>query len=257
MNRCRIAVRLCALLAGALPAAHADEPVPSVQVKGIADPEMRSYRSIVAGLDAFDAHRALAPHAALRFRMRHADGAPANAGDGLRLRLASDDGAFQENVPVGADGLLTVARNQAAYDADATFILNQKNGRYTGHPEVRTAGLPDNVRRLGDLRLECRVTIAIVKDQMPFLAKAAINTLMLTSDWCAKNNFNYGVMAARKDARAVLRAGERSRTLETHGWNVMAPIGDTGWPDDGLVQFDDGASEDLTRTADGTPRTAP
>ena len=257
MNRCRIAVMLCALLAGALPAAHADEPVASVQVKGIADPEMRSYRSIVAGLDAFDAHRALAPHAALRFRMRHADGAPATAGDGLRLRLASDDGAFQENVPVDADGLLTVARNQAAYDADATFILNQKNGLYTGHPEVRTAGLPDNVRRLGDLRLECRVTIAIVKDQMPFLAKAAINTLMMTSDWCAKNDFNYGVMAARKDVRAVLRAGERSRTLETHGWNVMAPIGDTGWPDDALVQFDDGASEDLTRTADGTPRTAP
>jgi hypothetical protein len=253
MSRRHIALPVCALLACVLPAAHADEPVPSVQVKGIADPEMRSYRSIVAGLDAFDAHRALAPHATLRFRMRHAEGAPANAGDGLRLRLASDDGAFQENVPVDADGLLTVARSQAAYDADATFILNQKNGLYTGHPEVRTAGLPDHVRRMGDLRLECRVTIAIAKDQMPFLAKAAINTLMLTSDWCAKNDFNYGVMAARKDARAVLRDGERSRTLETHGWNVMVPIGDTGWPDDALVQFD----EDLTRTADGTPRTAP
>jgi hypothetical protein len=101
------------------------------------------------------------------------------------------------------------------------------------------------------------VTIAIVKDQMPFLAKAAVNTLMMTSDWCARNDFNYGVTAARKDARAVLRAGERSRTLETQGWNVMAPIGDPGWPDDALVQFDDGASEGLTRTADGTPRTAP
>jgi hypothetical protein len=96
---------------------------------------------------------------------------------------------------------------------------------------------------------------------MPFLAKAAINTLMLTSDWCAKKDFNYGTLAARRDARAVLRAGERSRTLETHGWNVMVPIGDTGWPDDALVQFDAGADEDApespTRTADGTPRTAP
>jgi hypothetical protein len=248
---------LCALLACALPAARADEPVPSVHVAGIADPEMRSYRSVAAGLDAFDASRALAPHATLRFRMRHADGAPANAGDGLQLRLASDDGGFQENVPIDGAGLLTVGRNRAAYDADATFILNRKNGLYTGHPEVRTAGLPDNVRRLGDLRLECRVTIAIVKDQMPFLAKAAINTLMMTSDWCAKKDFNYGVMAARKDVRAVLHDGARSRALETHGWNAMVPIGDTTWPDDALLQFDEDAPEDVTRTADGTPRTAP
>ena len=121
----------------------------------------------------------------------------------------------------------------------------------------RTAGLPDNVRRLGDLRLECRVTIAIVKDQMPFLAKAALNTLMLTSDWCAKKDFNYGTLAPRPGVRAVLRDGERSRTLETHGWNMMVPIGDTGWPDDALVQFDEDASGAVTRTADGTPRTAP
>jgi hypothetical protein len=253
----RTTVLLCALLACLLPAAHADEPVPSVHVSGIADPEMRSYRDIAAGLDAFDANRALAPNATLRFRMRHADGRPATAGDGLQLRLASDDGAFQDTVPVDAAGLLTVRRSQAAYDADATFILNQKNGLYTGHPEVRTAGLPDNVRRLGDLRLECRVGIAIAKEQMPFMAKAAVNTLLMTTDWCGKNNFSYGFMATKADVRAVLRDGERSRTLETHGWNVVAPIGDPAWPDDALLQIDAGAPENVTRTADGTPRTAP
>lgn len=257
MRIVRTTVVLGALLACALPAAHADEPVPSVHVAGIADPEMRSYRSVAAGLDAFDAHRELAPHATLRFRMRHADGAPAHADDGLQLRLASDDGSFQENVPIDAAGLLTLARDQAAYDADATFILNRKNGKYTGHPEVRTAGLPDGVRRLGDLRLECRVTIAIVKHDMPFLAKAALDTLMMTSDWCAKNDFNFGVPAARRSARAILRDGARSRTLDTRGWNVMVPIGDPAWPDDALVQFDDGAPGAATRTADGTPRTAP
>jgi hypothetical protein len=227
---------LCALLAGTAPAVRADEPVPSVHVAGIADPEMRSYRNVAAGLDAFDANRALAPNATLRFRMRHADGAPANTGDGLQLRLSSDDGNFQETVPIDDAGLLTVARNQAAWDADATFILNQKNGLYTGHPEVRTAGLPDNVRRLGDLRLECRVTIAIVKEQMPFLAKAAVNTLMMTTDWCTKKDFHYGVMGARPGARAVLRDGDRTRALQTQRWNVLVPIGDPAWPDDALVE---------------------
>ena len=259
MNPIRPALTLCALLlACALPAAHADdEPVQSVHVTGITDPEMRSYRSVAAGLDAFDAHRALAPNATLRFRMRHKNGPPVTAAGGLQLRLASDDGSFQETVPIDATGLLTVGRNQAAYDAHATFILNQKNGRYTGHPEVRTAGLPDNVRRLGDLRLECRVTIAIFKEQVPFLAKATLNTLMMTSDWCAKKEFNYATLAPRPGLKGTLRDGERSRILASHGWDLMVPIGDAGWPDDALVQFDEDAPGDLTRTADETPRTAP
>ena len=231
---------LCALSGSALPAARAEEPVPSVTVKGVADPEMRTYRNVAAGLDAFDAHRGLAPNALLRFRMRRADGAPAGADDALSLRLASDDGGFQEDVPVDAAGLLTVPRSQAAWDANATFILNRRSGQYTGRPEVRTAGLPDNVRRLGDLRLECRVTIAIVKEQMPFLAKAAINTLMLTSDWCAKKDFNFGVPAPRYGAHAVLRDGERTRALPARGWNVDVPVGDGSWPDDALVRFDEG-----------------
>ena len=231
---------LCALSGGALPPAGAEEPVPSVTVKGIADPEMRTYRNVAAGLDAFDAHRGLAPNALLRFRMRRADGSPPGADDALRLRLASDDGAFQEEVPVDAAGLLTVPRSQAAWDADATFVLNRRSGQYTGRPEVRTAGLPDNVRRLGDLRLECRVTIAIVKEQMPFLAKAAINSLMLTSDWCAKTDFNFGVPAPRYGVHAVLRDGERTRALPARGWTVDVPIGDSAWPDDALVQFDEG-----------------
>lgn len=223
-------------------AARADEPVPTVQVSGIADPEMRSYRNVAAGLDAFDAHRGLAPNAVLQFRMRHADGSPVGPGDALGLRLASDDGSFREDVAVDAAGLLTVKRSQSAWDADATFILNRKNGQYAGHPEVRTAGLPDNVRRLGDVRLECRVTIAIVKEQMPFLAKAAINTLMLTSDWCAKKDFSFSVMATGSGARAVLRDGERTRALTTRGWNVDVPIGDASWSDDALVQFEGGSA---------------
>jgi len=231
---------VCALSASVLPPARAEATVPSVTVKGVPDPEMRTYRNVAAGLDAFDAHRGLAPDAVLRFRMRRADGSPAGADDALRLRLASDDGAFQADVPVDAAGLLTVPRSQAAWDADATFILNRRSGQYTGHPDVRTAGLPDDVRRLGDLRLECRVTIAIVKEQMPFLAKAAINTLMLTSDWCAKQDFNMGVPAPRYGAHAVLRDGERTRALPARGWTVDVPIGDTSWPDDALVQFDAG-----------------
>lgn len=206
---------------------------PSVEVNSIRNPEMRSYRSVWAGFKAFDEYRALAPGAPLRFRLLRPDGRPAGAADGLSLRLASDDGSAP--VAIGADGMLDIARSQAAYDADAVFILNQKSGRFSARPEIRTPGLPDNVRRLGDLRLECRVAVAIAKEQIPFLARAAINTLMLGSDWCGKKDMNAAFTADRALDGASIGYGGRSAELILHGESFMAPIGSPAWPDDALI----------------------
>jgi hypothetical protein len=226
----RAALLLCLALAGG---AHAADAPPSVNVNSIRNAEMRSYRSIWAGLDAFDEHRALAPAAPLRFRLLRPDGEPASAADGLALRLASDDGSVP--VPIGADGVLEIARSQAAYDADATFILNRKSGQFSARADIRTPGLPENVRRLGDLRLECRVTVAIAKDQINFLARAAINTLMLGSDWCGKKDMHVAFPAERELEGATISHGGRSLALELHGKAYMAPIGSPAWPDDALI----------------------
>lgn len=211
----------------------AAEETPSVSVTGIRNPEMRSYRSVWAGLDAFDEYRALAPAAPLRFRILRADGSPAGSADGLALRLASDEGSVP--VPIGTDGLLTIERKRAAYDADATFILNQKDGVFSARPEIRTPGLPDNVRRLGDLRLECRVMVAIARERMSFVARAALNTLMLGSDWCGKKDMNLAFPAPPGLEAARLSHGGRAVALTLHDRDFMAPIGDRSWPDDALI----------------------
>jgi hypothetical protein len=229
---------LAALAAAGLPGAAAAaaaplEDTPSVNVNAIRNPEMRSYRSVWAGLDTFDAYRALAPAAPLRFRILRADGSPARSADGLALRLASDDASVP--VPVGADGLLSIERNRAAYDADATFILNQKDGTFSARPEIRTPGLPADVRRLGDLRLECRVMVAIAKERMSFVAKAALNTLMLGSDWCGKKDMNLAFPAPPGLESARLSHGGRTTELTLHDEDFMAPIGDRSWPDDALI----------------------
>jgi len=228
---------LAALAGAALPGAAraADAHAATVNVNGIRDPEMRSYRSIWAGFDAFDAHHALAPQAALRFRLIRPDGKPAGAEDGLALRLASDD--ISVPVPIGADGMLDIARSRAAYDADASFILNQKSGLFSARPEIRTPGLPANVRRLGDLRLECRVSVAIVKEQMSFVTRAAINTLMLGSDWCGKKDMQAAYPAERELGGATIRHGGRSAELDLDGRTYMAPLGRQDWPDDALIEL--------------------
>ena len=231
------ALLLLAVLAGAgafgPAAAAAAEDTPSVSVNGIRNPEMRSYRSVWAGLDAFDEHRALAPAAPLRFRILRADGSPATSADSLVLRLASDEASVP--VPIGADGLLAIERNRAAHDADATFILNQKNGVFNARPEIRTPGLPADVRRLGDLRLECRVMVAIAKERMSFVAKAALNTLMLGGDWCGKKDMNLAYPAPPGLEGARIGHGGRALELTLHGQDFMAPIGDRSWPDDALI----------------------
>jgi hypothetical protein len=233
------AILLCLLLACTMQAAQAaqaaGEAVPKVEVDSIRNPDMRSYRSVWAGLDAFDEHHALAPAAPLRFRILRADGTPARGADGLVLRLAGDDSSVP--VTVGADGLLAIERNKAAYDADATFILNQKKGRFSAVAEIRTPGLPENVRRLGDLRLECRVMVAIARDGLNFVTRAAVNTLMLGSDWCGKKDMNLSFPVERTLDSARLSHGGRSITLDLHGKSYMAPLGNRAWPDDALIEL--------------------
>jgi hypothetical protein len=236
MKACALLL-LTALAGAGLPAVAnaAAEKAATVNVNAIKNPEMRSYRSVWAGLDAFDEHHALAPAAPLRFRILHADGSPAGTSDGLALRLASEHDSMP--VQIGADGLLTIERKQAAYDADATFILNRRDGLFSARPEIRTPGLPPNVRRLGDLRLECRVMIAIAKERMSFMAKAAVNTLMLGSDWCGKKDMNLAFPAPPGLESARLSHGGRSVELTLHEKDYMAPVGDRRWPDDALIEL--------------------
>jgi len=145
-------------------------------------------------------------------------------------------------VSVGADGLLVIGRGRAAYDADASFILNQKKGRFSAIAEARTPGLPENVRRLGDLRLECRVMVAIAKDGLNFVTRAAINTPMLGSDWCGKKDMKLSYPVEHVLDSARLSHGGRSVTLDLHGKSYMAPVGNRDWPDDALVALSYAAS---------------
>jgi hypothetical protein len=178
-------------------------------------------------------HRRRRGRHAERERQRHQE--PGNAflpqrlGRPRRLRRIPGAGAC------GADGLLTIERNRPAYDADASFILNQKDGVFSARPEIRTPGLPADVRRLGDLRLECRVMIVIAKERMSFVAKAALNTLMLGSDWCGKKDMNLAYPAPPGLAAARLGDGARALELTLHDKDFMAPIGDRSWPDDALI----------------------
>lgn len=221
----------------------ADKPVREldpVHVNAMRNPEVRKYQVILAGLDAFDDFHRMAPKAdRLHFRLelRGKDDSVAPA---LAVRLVGDDG-FKLPLPLGADGRFTVPRSEEAEDANSELELNRKRNLYRIAADVRTPGLAPNQRRLGDLRLECRVMVAMAKEEIPFLVKALVNSLLLTTDWCSyfddKKNATFGFRADKPLAEAVLVEGNRSALLRSSGRGYSVPLGDSAWSDDAVIEL--------------------
>ena len=112
-------------------------------------------------------------------------------------------------------------------------------------PEVRTPGLPENVRRLGDLRLECTVMIEIARKEIPLWGTVLVAGALGTRDWCSflsekERSVPSPFHAGAPLISAVLHEGKRSKLLAIEN-----------------DEFRVGLSDALTGTAAGTPRTAP
>lgn len=240
-----------------------------VHVNAMRNPEVRKYKVILAGLDAFDRHRQLAPAAdGLRFRLtpRKQDASV----EPLSARLVGD-GGFSLPIAIDAERRFTVPRSEAAEDAQSELELNRKRHVYRTDPDVRTPRLPDNQRRLGDLRLECKVTVAMAKEEIPTLWILTINTLMLRTDWCnffgdpedfrwegVSKKAHFPFRSEQPLAGAVLVDGNRSAKLEVKGQTFHVPIGNPTWSDEAVVELSYAeAAETPTGTAAETPRTAP
>jgi hypothetical protein len=237
-----------------------DEPG-TVHINAVKNPELRAYRAIVAGLDAFDAQHALAPNVPqLRFQVEGPDG-EALEGERPLARIAADD--FSIPLALDEQARFSVPRSQAAWDARAELILNRKKDEARLETWVRTPGLADNQYRMGDIRLDCRVKVAIGKAEIPFWTVGLVNGLLLTTDWCSwfKGEIPKGgdrSWSGRTYARisaATLRDGERSLALKVSGKSFRIPIGDTSWSNDALIEVRYAPA--VTRTAGETPRTAP
>ncbi|MGW8390670.1 hypothetical protein [Pseudoduganella sp. HUAS MS19] len=227
-------------LASAAGGAIAQDTTPSVEVQGVKNPDMKSYRAVVAGLDAFEEHHALAPAVPeLRFRLAAREGQEQTAGDALYLRIVGNGDPVP--VPIARDGTFSLPRVQSAIDDDADLILNRKKGVLKGYPDIRTPGLPENVRRLGDLRLECQVMIAIAKKEMGLMMKLFVNTVTMTSNWCAmsfdKKKVRFSFRSLRPLEGAEIVDGGRRERIETSDFSYRSPIGESDWSNEARIEL--------------------
>jgi hypothetical protein len=215
-----------------------DEKVAEVAIEGIKNPALRSYRTMSAGLDAFDEHRRLAPAAALKFKLirRTAIYGEATSWDGVSLRVAGND--FSIPLPIAPDGTFVLPRSQTAHAEDADLVLNQKKSTVSFAPDVRSPGLPANARRLGDLRLQCEVLLAVEKKEMSLALRAFFNTAFMGGDWCRAKHAKVGVPLGDWSMSTVLAYGDKRIPLPGEGYKITAPIQDKALPDDALIEFE-------------------
>ena len=235
-------------------------PSVTVSAKANRDPVEKSYRKMIRGMDLFDAERSLSPNGDLRFKLlpRRAETDMSS----IEIEVIGSTESF--SVPVLPDNTFTLARNQLALNENAQVIPNRKAQSMTWRSEVRTPGLPAGTRRLGDLRLECRVGMesGLISRSATFVGRMA-QALINTPAYCDKPEPLYLFFADKPLFGVTLVSGQRSFVLPIDKLYASAssdprlagdladcdcevlvdrtyflPLGDRSWPDETLVKFD-------------------
>ncbi|SFU73928.1 hypothetical protein [Pseudoduganella namucuonensis] len=258
------------LLAAAGAAPAQDAPIPTVNVPYTRDPVDKSYRKMLRGMDRYQRDIALAPRSTLRFQVLPR--LPTVKLDGVTLQVKGDSVTLP--VAMAQDHSFTLERNPQAVREDAALVANRKTSSMTWRAMVRSAGVPEGMRRLGDLRLECLVGMesGLVSNNSRLFSW--LSDLLADADQvCADRDGNYLQFSDRPLFGVTLRHGGRAETLPFRALyaggtqtpdtlpycdcqvlldrTYYAPIWDRGWPDDTLIGF-----EYMDDPAEGAPPVA-
>jgi hypothetical protein len=165
-----------------------------VKVTTTRDPVDKSYRKMIKGMERFEREHAFAPNASLRFQLLPRT--PDVNMDGITLRVAGD--TVSVPVPIALDNSFVLPRNEQALREDAAVLANRKTTSMTWRAMIADPGLPPGTRRLGDLRLECRVGVeaGLVSNSSPTVF-LAVECAASPDQVCNSPNGNYLFFAER------------------------------------------------------------
>ena len=236
-------------------------PTVTISAKANPDPVEKSYRKMIRGMDLFDKERSLlSPGATLRFKLLPRQ--PDTDMTHIEMEVIGETVEFP--VPIASDQTFTLERIQKAYDENAQVSPNRRAQSMTWRTEIKTPGLPANTRRLGDLRLECRVGMeaGLISNTSNIVGRM-VKALLDTPAYCDRQAPLYLFFADKPLFSATLVAGQRREILSIDKLYAAAsddrklkdelpycdcemlvdrtyvlPLGDRSWPDDTRVEFE-------------------
>ena len=240
-----------------VPAHAADKELGAVVVTAQRNPVDKSYRKMIRGMDLFEEKHALAPRAALRYRVLPRN--RATKMQDVELTVAGDTVTLP--IDLEPDGTFTLERDAKALAEDASVQSNRRAGTMTWRTEIRSPGVPPGARRLGDLRLECEV--GMEADLVSDVRSLFSNPTLRWMGFCSSRTSGYLFFTERPLFGVTLVAGARRETLpvdDLYGGSTrhplsaeelrrcdcevlldrsyFLPLGDKSWPDDTLVEFE-------------------
>ncbi len=240
------------------PANAASAALPSVQVTAHAlDRDEKPYRDLIKAMDIFEREHARAPHATMRFKL-YPWRDPAALQD-LKLFLRTSSG--QQAIAVASDGSFELPRDAKALADDAVVVSNRPSRSLAWRPDIRTPGLAPDTRRLGDLRLECKVDLEGTGAGLATGVKPpAFWAIAAVTDPCLVRGVGYVWFSEQALFGVTLVSGQRHKPLSSDfvlgtfavggifalmDWQVLLrdraftlPLWDKDWPDDTLVQLE-------------------
>ncbi len=179
--------------------------------------------------------------------------------EGITLRVAGDS----VSLPISLDSSLsfTLPSSDVALREDAAVVANRRSDSMTWRAWVQTPGLAPGTRRLGDLRLECRVGMDAGLISNTSKMFGWLTTMLTDTDKVCNNaDGNYLFFADRPLFGVTLQSGNRRESLPFRflyaggqldkaglpfcdcqvllDRSYYAPLWDASWPDDTIVSFD-------------------
>jgi hypothetical protein len=195
------------------------------------------YRLLETAQNAFDEKAAAqAPGATLAFRLPKIDAARSG-----EERVEIVQAGQRSALPMVSATAFEFVPDLRAAGAGAMVVVEDRyfpKGEFT-HPnvQVRSPGLPDGVRRMGDLRLACKAQVAMAKEEGFKLRAVLAGASLLGLDLCEKQLKVTDVDAPDGPYDTVtLEDGERRLTMRAKDAN-LAKLGDTAWSDNARITY--------------------
>jgi len=210
------------------------EKVQEIEVKEIKAPELKPYRMMLKGAIAYDAHHDLAPQAPFLYILK---ARKVNLDiNTVTLKIVGEEHTMP--VPILPGGIFELPRLNDPEFKDADLVLNQKKSEKAigWRPFIRSPGLNENLRRLGDLRLECEINWAIEQDDLSFIVR---NSLKLLGGPCNSSHFSMTFDADHPRTEVLMHTSDRQQSLSltSSKTGYIVPLYDKTWPNDTLIEL--------------------
>ncbi len=199
-----------------------------------------TYWKYILAQRAMEKNKNLAPNAKLAF-IAYQKGAFENP---IKLRLESEEEYY--NISINDDKSFSLPDISTKNPKESFLVANRPSKNFAITPHPRTPDLPANSYRMGDLRLQCEVQMAMAAEEIPVILRAG---LFLAGGICRSSKIYYSTLTPIPSRSASIKYAGKfipiKISIDGNSWSP--PLSDSSIPNDALIVIEPLASIDTLK----------